>query len=445
MRIIITEASNPIGKEALLVFIADRFGLKRSSVDSMMPFMRAAGLLREVKRSIFVATPAAKAWLQSGSDIDFIRILHANMRFIGELIRAAKDGIQRNALYQEGALYGMNKEKVRWLTSFIVESGLVVETSWSSIQATPTGLRFIETLPLAEPSAPASGTEIASGSATAQPTLEEQSEVSRITESLIRTSTDPSADGRTSGAAFEVSIERAFQQMGFQAQRISGPGDTDVLVQWYDDGGSLRTAIIDGKSTSSGHVTHTSVSDVAISEHKEKNAAEFVAIVGPSFSGGTLKKAAEKQGWLLITAEELANLVGFADTLGLRPAEIGIIFELPDGQSRLADLIDSRQRELDIVSLVISRLKDEMETGEAVSPRDISLMERRTQLAPNVDELIETFSFFSHFAPEVVRVVEEEQDPKYVTYRIGDVQSAARRLRSLAVALETGLSPLASG
>jgi hypothetical protein len=306
-------------------------------------------------------------------------------------------------------------------------------------------LRFIETLPLAEPSAPASGTEIASGSATAQPTLEEQSEVSRITESLIRTSTDPSADGRTSGAAFEVSIERAFQQMGFQAQRISGPGDTDVLVQWYDDGGSLRTAIIDGKSTSSGHVTHTSVSDVAISEHKEKNAAEFVAIVGPSFSGGTLKKAAEKQGWLLITAEELANLVGFADTLGLRPAEIGIIFELPDGQSRLADLIDSRQRELDIVSLVISRLKDEMETGEAVSPRDISLMERRTQLAPNVDELIETFSFFSHFAPEVVRVVEEEQDPKYVTYRIGDVQSAARRLRSLAVALETGLSPLASG
>jgi hypothetical protein len=110
MRIIITEASNPIGKEALLVFIADRFGLKRSSVDSMMPFMRAAGLLREVKRSIFVATPAAKAWLQSGSDIDFIRILHANMRFIGELIRAAKEGIQRNALSGGSPLWHEQRE-----------------------------------------------------------------------------------------------------------------------------------------------------------------------------------------------------------------------------------------------------------------------------------------------------------------------------------------------
>jgi hypothetical protein len=439
MRTIITAASDPIEKEDLLSFIANRFGLKRSSVDSMMPFMRAAGLLREVRRGIFVATPTAKAWLRSESDIDFIRILHGNMRFVGELIRAAKTKIPRNDLYQEGVRYGLNKEKVRWLTSFILESGLLVETSWSSIQATPTGLRFIETLPLAEPRTPTTGVETAAGAAPAQQAPEEQTEIAEVAGSLIRTSTDPSADGKTSGAAFEICIERAFQHMGFQAQRISGSGDTDVLVQWYDGDGSLRTAIVDGKSTASGHVTHTSVSEVAISAHKDKHAAEFVAIVAPSFSGDTIRNAAQKQEWVLVTAAELGELIASADALGLRPAELGILFEMPDGLSKVADLIDARQRELDIVSLVISRLKDEMETEEAVSPRDISLIERRSQLAPNIDELLETFSLFGHLAPDIVRVVDEGQDPRYVTYQIGDVRPAANRLRAWAAAIEKGL------
>lgn len=439
MRTITTAASEPVGKEDLLSFIANKFGLRRSSVDSMMPFMRAAGLLQEVRRGVFVATPAAKAWLRSESDIDFIRILHGNMRFIGELIRAAKTNIPRNNLYQEGIRYGLNKEKVRWLTSFMLESGLLVETSWSSVQATPTGLRFMETLPLAEPRTPAPGAETVAGAAPAPQASEEQAEVAQITRSLIRTSTDPSADGKASGAAFEVNIESAFQHMGFQAQRVGGSGDTDVLVQWYDGDGSLRTAIVDGKSTVSGHVTHTSVSEVAISAHKDKHSAEFVAIVGPSFSGDTIRNAAQKQEWVLITAAELGELVASADALGLRPAELGILFEMPDGLSRLADLIDARQRALDIVSLVISRLKDEMETEEAVSPRDISLIERRSQLAPNINELLETFSLFGHLAPDIVRVVDEGQDPRYVTYQIGDVRPAAKRLRALATAIERGL------
>ncbi|MFI1579430.1 hypothetical protein [Embleya sp. NPDC020630] len=62
---------------------------------------------------------------------------------------------------------------------------------------------------------------------------------------------------------------------------------------------------------------------------------------------------------------------------------------MPDGLSRLASLIDTRQRQLDILSLVISRLKVESETEEAVSTRDISLIERGSQLAPNIDELLD--------------------------------------------------------
>lgn len=439
VRTSIEAAVEPIDKDALMGFIADQFGLKRSSVESMLPFMRAAGLLQEIRRGVFAATPAAKAWLRSGSDLDFIRILHANMRFIGELIRAATTSVPRSDIYRDGVAYGLNKEKVRWLIFFMLESGLLVETSWSSVQATPTGLRFIETIPLAKPPQSQSPTETEPHTTQAGPPRSDDAESNPIVQSLIRTASDPSADGAASGVAFERFIERAFLHMGFQAQRISGPGDTDVLVQWYDSNQSLQAAIVDGKSTSSGRVDHNNVSDVAIDTHKEKHSASFVAIVAPSFVGGTIKNMAERKQWALITAEELGQVVTSADAFGLRPAEIGVMFAAPDGMSRLGDLIDARQRELDVVSLVISRLKVEVETQESLSPRDIWLIERSSQLAPNIDELLDTFSLFERLDSDIVRNVESAQDPRYATYQIGDVQPAAKRLRALAAAIEQGL------
>ncbi|MGW4813818.1 restriction endonuclease [Kitasatospora cineracea] len=439
LRTCIAAAEDQMEKDALLGFIANRFGLKRSSVDSMLPFMRAAGLLLEVRRGVFTATPAAKAWLRSGSDIDFIRILHANMKFVGELIRAAKTNVPRSDVYREGITYGLNKDKVRWLTAFMVESGLLIETSWSSVQATATGLRFIETLPLAEPHLPEVAAELELSSDLAQSTSGERGELSLLVESLMRSSVDPGADGAAPGAAFEVYIESAFRHMGFRTQRISGPGDTDILVQWYDGNGSLRTAIVDGKSTSSGRVTHNNVSDVAIDTHKERRSAEYVAIVGPAFSGDTIKNMAKRKQWALITADELGQVVSSAEALGLRPADIGMLFEVPDGLSRLAGFIDTRQRELDILSLVISRLKAESETEEAVSARDVSLIERRSPLAPNIDELLDTFRLFDRLDLDIVRGIEDAQDPRYATYRIGDARSAVKRLRAIATSIERGL------
>lgn len=65
----------------------------------MMPFLKASGLLEEVGRNIYQATAAGQAWLRSGDDLDFIRILHANMKFVGEMVVSAKDDIIRNDLY----------------------------------------------------------------------------------------------------------------------------------------------------------------------------------------------------------------------------------------------------------------------------------------------------------------------------------------------------------
>jgi hypothetical protein len=116
-----------------------------------------------------------------------------------------------------------------------------------------------------------------------------------------------------------------------------------------------------------------------------------------------------------------------------------MMFEAPDGRSRLTHLIDTRQRELGIITLVIARLKAELEMEEPFSPRDVSLFERNSELAPSVDELLEVFALLDRLDPTIVQRVEESSDPRYSTYRLGDVKPAAERLRALAAAIERGL------
>ena len=44
--------------------------------------------------------------------------------------------------------------------------------------------------------------------------------------------TDPMAEGKASGVAFEERIAEVFRYMGFDAARIGGAGNTDVIVRW---------------------------------------------------------------------------------------------------------------------------------------------------------------------------------------------------------------------
>ena len=48
-----------------------------------------------------MATAAAKAWCESGSDLDFIRILHSHKRFVGELIIAEGKMSVGNNIYAQ--------------------------------------------------------------------------------------------------------------------------------------------------------------------------------------------------------------------------------------------------------------------------------------------------------------------------------------------------------
>lgn len=260
----------------------------------MFPFLKASGLLEEVGRGIYSATPVATAWLGAGNDLDFIRILHSNMQFVGEMIKAAENDIVRNDIYQQAKPYGLNGDKARWIVGFLLEAGLLEEPQYLHLKATPTGMRFISGLPLAK--RPVEVEKEIDMSKESYESLDSPIEkLAEITEALENASRDPSAEGKASGVAFEETIACIFRFMGFEAERIGGSADTDVIVRWIDNEGKSVVAIVNGKSKSSGQVSHSDISDVAVDTHKEKNNADFVGIVGPGFSGDTIRNHAQKK------------------------------------------------------------------------------------------------------------------------------------------------------
>lgn len=50
---------------------------------------------------------------------------------------------------------------------------------------------------------------------------------------------DAGHGGKASGVAFEEAIANIFNLMGFDAKRIGGSGDTDVIVRWKDNEGKI--------------------------------------------------------------------------------------------------------------------------------------------------------------------------------------------------------------
>ena len=199
----------------------------------MLPFLKASGLLEEVGRNVYIATPAAKAWLETGNDLDFVRILHANMRFVGEMIRAANEDIVRNEIYAQAKQHGLNAEKARWITGFLLEAGLLEEPQYLHLKATHVGRQFVLGLPLVNAEDLDDATLKSDGSdmkANVVSPVQEESE--QLTARLHNTARDPYAEGKTSGVAFEEAIAEIFNFMGFNAKRIGGSGDTDVVVCW---------------------------------------------------------------------------------------------------------------------------------------------------------------------------------------------------------------------
>ncbi len=93
---------------------------------------------------------------------------------------------------------------------------------------------------------------------------------------------------------FEKAVAAAFCALGFQAEHIGGPGDTDVMAhaRLGDESFSL---VIDAKTCQPSGVK-SNINYAPVKNHQEQHAADYVIVVAQGFAQGNTIKFAENQG-----------------------------------------------------------------------------------------------------------------------------------------------------
>ncbi len=136
---------------------------------------------------------------------------------------------------------------------------------------------------------------------------------------------------------------------------------------------------------------------------------------------------------------ELIEIARMSDSLGLSLQEIALIFQVPDGFSRLKELIAARQREMEIIAYVVSMFEKEQDMLGSLSARDMYLLLRNTDVSPSLEELLDVFETLSQSDIGVLNPVNTVSSAENITYILKNEKRTVNRLRALARAIEKGL------
>jgi DNA-directed RNA polymerase delta subunit len=107
---------------------------------------------------------------------------------------------------------------------------------------------------------------------------------------------------------FEEAIKDAFIYLGFEGELIGGSGDTDVLLT-ANIGTKAFKVSVDGKTSKSGKVIDRQIDWLSLEDHREKNKAKYIVVVGPDFAGGNLMSRAKQYNVSLLTTDGLIKLI----------------------------------------------------------------------------------------------------------------------------------------
>ncbi len=141
----------------------------------------------------------------------------------------------------------------------------------------------------------------------------------------------------------------------------------------------------------------------------------------------------------LITDKELIDVAKSAKELGLNLQEISLMFQTPDGLSKLEELISIKQREQHLISLIVSTFKKEQEMLESISPRDMFLLLRMTDNSPSLEEILHVFSLLSTDEINVLKIDKKASAEENITYKMKNAKAIINRLKMIASAIESGL------
>ena len=390
---------------------------------------------------VFRTTQTARDWIDSGDDINLLRILHTTLGFVGLILKAAQqpEGVKTTDLYDLRDPYRVEGATVRLLITLLEEVGAIEEVRYLIKRTTPLGNALLETLPehIAE-----SENEMSAEQDTAQTAEPVKPYYLALIDSLVVASKDPYYNDEPSGEGFERVISEAFRFLGAHAQHIGGSGNTDVLVS-LTEGNEFQRYVVDAKSKSSGIVDAGDLKETNLEEHRNMHDAAGIAIVGHDFSGGHIRSWASRKPASLISVERLGGAIAAHNEVGLSESDVGLFLA-----GRFDDFdqsVDKKRRNLQLISLVISALIQACDSDEDDetdrSPRDIWLEEKRGEIRPSQDELCEIVQLLAGPGIEAIEVALPNDDKSKTSYRLQrNPMTTARMLRALARFIEQGVN-----
>ena len=427
LHVLVNATSPQITRADLLAFTKSKFEVSESSFGAVLTTLTRSGLIEQTALNAYSPTPVGSEWIENPTAESLILILHCKYQFILEILPLLSEFDKAPSLaraaHQHFALPRVDVGGIRTRLQLLKAAGLVHEYSNWKYQPTAVGEAFIHTYPLQEPAdAEARGGQpLVNTSLTER--LSDPDRYSRIA-SLLNELKDSATDS-DSPTRLEKAVADSFSFLGFEARHVGGGGNTDVLATATDATGNEVRIIVDAKSARSGTVTENAVSFDTLREHKKKNQADFVVLIGPNFNAGRTRKRAEEHGVRLLTVEELsAILIRHSKVPQSAFAYLKLVDPQPDAISELESKWLRLERKLSLLGHVSAVLAQETRegdqtTGGALTADQIYLIIRdEIDPRPAAKDIEEVVQLLEH--PLIGSVVRSSAGNRNPSYRLID-------------------------
>lgn len=425
----------------LLAFATQKFGVSEGSFGAVLTTLTKSGLIEQTGYNIYSPTAEASAWLEDGSPLSLVLLLHARFRLMLETIPLLEEHDQAPALARAAAQQGwLNRPDtggVRTRLQLLKAAGLIFERSVWKYQATPLGEMVAQKYELQDPMDDDGPNE------TSDPTTGASSQESKSVVDDLVSELETAATAGEDGSRLERAVTEALNNLGFEARHVGGSGQTDVLATVDDGTGNTARVIIDAKAARSGVVSEGGVSFDTLREHKAKHQADHVVLVGPSFDSGRTRQRAAEHGVRILTVSELSATLRRHARLPQSPAAYLRLVSADDAAHREFDATwRQAERRLELLGHVTAVLASEAQardaiTGGALTVDQIYLIVRdQIDPRPAAADIEEVLRLLEH--PLVGSVVRLPSSSKAPAYQLKDpVALVASKLAAVVRALNT--------
>ncbi|GIF45005.1 hypothetical protein [Actinoplanes xinjiangensis] len=386
MRRLVAAAAPSVSRDEWVALCGERFAIGETSALQSLASFRGVGLVKRTGPDSDAVTPLAQAWLDSGTDLDVIRILHGNIRFFGEILAFLDTTGSSAELASKALEFDIPPPDLQRRIGLLLATGLIEEAGVRRYRLTPLGQAMVRELPLEPDGGPVSPP------AAATPAAGDQRAVEAPSPDALETELRVAARAATDFTRLERAIASAFSVLGFQVEHLGGQGRTDVRAVAPLPGADRFVVIADAKASARGQVAPFDV--VTLREHKEQHGADFVVAIGESFTDRKNIERARSEGVGLLSVEVLCTAVRLAREGVIGAADLRSLLSgtgLIDGTA-LQQAAGARRRTFKIVKLVLATLAaeavgDDEVTKGSLAPSDIYIELRNQDGAPSLQEI----------------------------------------------------------